>query len=40
MASLRNLMISVLRLAGADNIAAALRSCAHKVRLTLQLLGL
>ncbi len=40
MASLRNLAISVLRLARADNIAAALRSCAHKVRLTLRLLGL
>ncbi len=40
MASLRNLAISVLRLAGADNIAAALRFCARKVRLTLRLLGL
>jgi hypothetical protein len=40
MASLRNLAISVLRLAGADNIAAALRSCARKLRLTLRLLGL
>jgi hypothetical protein len=40
MASLRNLAISVLRLAGADNIAAALRFCARKVRRTLRLLGL
>jgi len=40
MASLRNLAISLLRLARASNIAAALRSCARKVRLTLRLLGL
>ena len=40
MASLRNLAISLLRLARASNIAAALRSCARKVRLPRLLLGL
>lgn len=40
MASLRNLAISLLRLAGARNIAAALRSCARHVRATLRLIGL
>ena len=40
MASLRNLALSLLRLAGADNIAAALRFCARHVRAILRLLGL
>ncbi len=43
MASLRNIAISVLRLAGVattTSIAAALRHCARKVRPTLRLLGL
>ena len=41
MAALRNLAISVLRLAGATtDIAAALRHCARKVRTTLRLIGL
>jgi hypothetical protein len=40
MASLRNLAIGLLRLAGAETIAAALRFCARHVRLTLRLIGL
>ncbi len=40
MATLRNLAISLLRLAGARNIAAALRHCGRKVRTTLRFLGL
>jgi len=40
MASLRNLAISVLRLAGATNIAATLRHCCRSVRKTLRLIGL
>lgn len=39
-ATLRNLAIGVLRLAGAGNIAAALRSCGRKLRTTLRLIGL
>jgi hypothetical protein len=43
MATLRNLAISLFRLAGVNgetSIAAALRHCAHKVRSTLRLIGL
>ena len=40
MASLRNLAISLLRLAGATNIAQALRGCARNERRPLRLLGL
>jgi len=40
MASLRNLVISLLRLAGALNIAAALRFCAHHQLRPLRLIGL
>ena len=40
MASLRNLAISLLRLAGAVNIAAALRFCAHHQLRPLRLIGL
>jgi hypothetical protein len=40
MASLRNIAISLLRLAGATNIAAALRSCAARVGRALRLIGL
>ncbi len=40
MASLRNLAISLLRLAGAVNIAAALRFCAHRQHRALRLIGL
>lgn len=40
MACLRNLVISVLRLAGATNIAAALRELADRPRLALRVLGL
>lgn len=40
MASLRNLVISVLRLAGATNIARALRHLAHHVAEALRLIGL
>ncbi len=42
MASLRNLAISLLRMAGAgiSGIAAAVRHCARKVRTTLRLIGL
>jgi hypothetical protein len=40
MASLRNLAISLLRLAGATNIAAALRHCSRHGRETRRLTGL
>ena len=40
MAALRNLAISVLRLAGAKNIAQGLRKCARDQRRPLRLLGL
>jgi hypothetical protein len=40
MASLRNLAISLLRLAGAVSIAPALRACARNSRRPLRLLGL
>lgn len=40
MASLRNLAISLLRLAGATHIAQALRGCARHERRPLRLLGL
>jgi hypothetical protein len=42
MATLRNLALSVLRLAGAgtSGIAAAVRHCAQKARTTLRLVGL
>lgn len=40
MATLRNLAISLLRLARARNIAAALRHCGRHVRTTLRLIGL
>jgi len=40
MASLRNLAISLLRLAAAVNIAAALRFCAHHQLRALRLIGL
>ena len=40
MASLRNLAISLLRLAAALNIAAALRFCAHHQLRALRLIGL
>ena len=40
MASLRNLTISLLRMAGAENIAQALRSCAWNKNLPLRLLGI
>lgn len=39
MAALRNFAISLLRLAGAKNIASALRACARSTRSALQLLG-
>lgn len=39
MATLRNLALSLLRLAGAPNIAAALRACGRRVRTTLRFLG-
>jgi len=39
MASLRNLAISLLRLAGATNIAAAVRTCAARVRRAVRLIG-
>jgi len=39
MATLRNLAMSLLRLAGAPNIAAALRACGRRVRTTLRFLG-
>ncbi len=40
MASLRNLAISLLRMAGANNIAAALRACGRKETRALRLLGI
>jgi hypothetical protein len=40
MASLRNVAISLLRLAGAANIAQALRRCAWHRRSALRLIGL
>ncbi len=40
MASLRNLAITVLRLAGCTSIAAALRHCARQVTRPLRLLGI
>jgi hypothetical protein len=40
MASLRNVAISLLRLAGAANIAQALRRCAWNRRRALRLIGL
>jgi hypothetical protein len=40
MASLRNLVISLLRLAGAQNIARALRRCAWHAPTALRLIGL
>jgi hypothetical protein len=40
MASLRNLAISVLRLAGAESVKKALRWCARDVRRVLRLVGL
>lgn len=40
MASLRNLAISLLRMAGAENIAAALRACGRQESRALRLLGI
>jgi hypothetical protein len=40
MASLRNLAISLLRLAGVVHIAPALRACAHNRLRPLRLIGL
>jgi predicted transposase YbfD/YdcC len=40
MASLRNLAISLLRMAGATHIASALRSCSHDRSRPLRLIGL
>jgi hypothetical protein len=40
MASLRNLAISLLRMAGAENIAAALRACGRQDTRALRLLGI
>jgi len=40
MASLRNLAISLLRMAGADNIAEAVRACGRKENRALRLLGI
>jgi hypothetical protein len=40
MASMRNLAIGVLRIAGASNIASALRHCARNVGVALRLVGL
>lgn len=40
MASLRNLAISLLRLAGAASIAAAVRHCGRHVSKTLRMIGL
>jgi len=40
MASLRNLAISVLRMAGADNVAEALRSCSWNRQRPLRLIGI
>jgi len=40
MASLRNIAIALLRLAGAKNIAAALRHCARHTARTMRLIGM
>lgn len=40
MASLRNLAISVLRIAGASSVAGALRWCARHVEACVRLVGL
>jgi hypothetical protein len=40
MATLRNMLISLLRFAGATNIAEAIRSCSNKPDQALRLLGL
>lgn len=40
MASLRNLAISLLRMAGADNVAEAVRACGRKENRALRLLGI
>jgi hypothetical protein len=40
LASLRNLAISLLRMAGAENIAAALRACGRQETRALRLLGI
>ena len=40
MASLRNLVISLLRMAGAKNIARSLRSCSWNRNLPLRLVGI
>jgi hypothetical protein len=40
MASLRNMAISVMRIAGATNIAAATRRCASHAKNALSLMGL
>ena len=40
MASLRNIVMSIFRLADVKNIAAALRHCCGKVRKTLRMIGL
>ena len=40
MASLRNLVMSLLRMAGADNIAEALRFCSWNRRKALRLIGI
>ncbi len=40
MAALRNLAIGLLRRAGAKNIAAALRHCAHHPQTALRLIGI
>ena len=40
MAPLRNLAISLLRMAGAENIAAAVRACGRKENRALRLLGI
>lgn len=40
MASLRNLAISLLRMAGVENIAAALRACGRQEHRALRLLGI
>ncbi len=40
MATLRNIVMGLLRLANVENIAAALRYCNRKVRQTLRMIGL
>jgi hypothetical protein len=40
MASLRNLAMSMLRMAGTDNIAEALRFCAWNIKRPLRLIGI